>query len=177
VVAEAIFFNSFIEQRITREAIAKENEYLEAVDKMEMVKRGLPFALYYSFKEALRRNGYTSISEVQDMKEFEEIKFILTSEESQEDLEEMIRPLIGDKESEYIDREERLWTDIDKEMETEEEVKGEWTVAKYVLIKNKVEEIQNKVVELNSTLNSLSDLIQKLVNVTTSFLKLFEEVI
>jgi hypothetical protein len=89
LVTEAFLFNTFIEQRITREAIARETEFLQGVDKVEMVKRGLPFALYYSLKEALRKNGYSSVSNITDVNSFEkevEAIFIEYAEASKEEI-------------------------------------------------------------------------------------------
>jgi len=107
--------------------------------------------------------------------ELEEIKHLLTSKESQEDLEEMIKPLAGDKDSEDSYRKEKLWTDIDEEMEAKEGVKGEWAVVKYVLLKKKAEEIRKRANDLNLILNSLDELTQKLVDLTNAFLKLFKD--
>lgn len=67
ILIEGFFLNVLIGKQITLKQVAKEIEVVKAVNKMESVKRGLPYSLYYSFKEALNRGGYSSFSQVQDL--------------------------------------------------------------------------------------------------------------
>jgi hypothetical protein len=106
-------------------------------------------------------------------KELEEIRQLSETEKSQEELEKMIRPLAGDKETEDDMRKERLWTDVDEELEERGDIRGYWTVAKYVLIKKKIEDVRKRIQELDSMLDSLNKTSQNLVNLVESFLKLF----
>jgi hypothetical protein len=106
-------------------------------------------------------------------KELEEIRQLSETEKSQEELEKMIRPLAGDKETEDDMRKERLWTDVDEELEERGDIRGDWTVAKYVLIKKKIEDVRKRIQELDSMLDSLNKTSQNLVNLVESFLKLF----
>jgi hypothetical protein len=70
LIAEGIFFNVFIGSRATKEETTRELEILTAVNKIEMVKRGLPHALYYSFLEAMKEAGYNSVEDIKDSTEF-----------------------------------------------------------------------------------------------------------
>lgn len=66
VVVGGLFLNLLMGRLINMKEIAKETDIIEAVNKMEAVKKGLPHSLYYSYLEALNRDGYTSFSEVKD---------------------------------------------------------------------------------------------------------------
>lgn len=70
LIAEGIFFSVFIGSRITKEETAKELEVIKAANTIEMVKKGLPHALHYSFLEALKENGYNSVEDIKDSNEF-----------------------------------------------------------------------------------------------------------
>jgi len=70
LLIEGIFFNVFLGERVDKEQAARELEVLNAVNKVEMVKRGLPHALYYSFSESLRSSGYNSVEDIKDSNEF-----------------------------------------------------------------------------------------------------------
>jgi hypothetical protein len=69
LVAEGVYFNVFIGQSVDKEELAKELEVIKAVNKVEAVKRGLPYALYYSFSQAaykvLKTGGYSSLENVE----------------------------------------------------------------------------------------------------------------
>jgi hypothetical protein len=71
LIFEGIYFNIFVGTSITKVEMAKELEFIQAVNKVEMVKRGLPYALYYSFNEAMKRNDYTSVKDITDTSNFE----------------------------------------------------------------------------------------------------------
>jgi hypothetical protein len=105
--------------------------------------------------------------------ELEEVKKLLTLEEQHDVLENEIKQIAGDKKSRDPIRSDKLWTDIDEEMRKNEGVKGEWTVAKYLLVKKKVEEIQKKVDILNSILKSLDESSQKMMSISNKFLEMF----
>ncbi|MEM5853176.1 MAG: hypothetical protein QXG39_00910 [Candidatus Aenigmatarchaeota archaeon] len=87
ILLEGFFLNVFIGKQITLKQTAKELEIIKAVNKMESVKRGLPYSLYYSFEEALKRSGYSSFSQVQDLEGFEKNISIIFNE-YMEELEE-----------------------------------------------------------------------------------------
>jgi len=70
LIAEGIFLNVFLGSRVTNEEAARELEVLTAVNKIEMVKRGLPHALHYSFLEAMKEAGYNSVENIKDSSEF-----------------------------------------------------------------------------------------------------------
>jgi hypothetical protein len=69
LVAEGIFFNVFIGSSVDKEELAREVEVIRAINKVEAVKRGLPYALYYSFSqgayEVLKTGGYSSLENVE----------------------------------------------------------------------------------------------------------------
>jgi hypothetical protein len=71
IVIEGFFLNVLIGKQIALKQTAKEIEIVKSVNKVESVKKGLPYSLYYSFQEALRVGGYDSFSQVEDMEEFE----------------------------------------------------------------------------------------------------------
>jgi hypothetical protein len=50
------------------------------VNKVEAIKRGLPYALYYSYREALNRAGVDDISKISDLSELEENVTIIFNE-------------------------------------------------------------------------------------------------
>jgi hypothetical protein len=50
------------------------------VNKVEAIKRGLPYALYYSYKEALKRAGVNDISGISDLGELEKNVTIIFNE-------------------------------------------------------------------------------------------------
>lgn len=66
VVVGGFYLNLLMGREINIKEIAKETAIIEAVNKMESVKKGLPYCLYYSYLESLKREGYTSFSEVKD---------------------------------------------------------------------------------------------------------------
>jgi len=70
IAAVGFYSNVMIGKQITKKELAKEIKVIETINLMEAVKRGLPYALYYSFEEALKRGGYASFSEVQDLENF-----------------------------------------------------------------------------------------------------------
>lgn len=70
LVVEGIYFNVFVGTTVTKEEAAKELEVIKAVNTVEAVKRGLPYALYYSFSETLRANSYSSVQDITDTDEF-----------------------------------------------------------------------------------------------------------
>jgi tetrahydromethanopterin S-methyltransferase subunit G len=107
--------------------------------------------------------------------ELEEVKKLLTQEKELDVLESEIKQIAGDKKSRDPIRTDKLWTDIDEEMKNNEGVKGEWTVAKYLLTKKKVEEIQKKIDDLNITLESLDKLSQEMVSISDKFSEIFTE--
>jgi hypothetical protein len=84
IVAEGFFLNSLIGKQVTLKQTAKEIEIIQSVNKLESVKRGLPYSLYYSFQEALKTGGYDSFSQVGNKKEFEENVSIIFDEYRQE---------------------------------------------------------------------------------------------
>ncbi|MEM2506773.1 MAG: hypothetical protein QXG39_03740 [Candidatus Aenigmatarchaeota archaeon] len=63
--AEAIYMNLFIGTRVSRSIVSQEVEIIKAVNRMEMVKIGLPYALEYSFSQAIydvfKNGGYTKL--------------------------------------------------------------------------------------------------------------------
>jgi hypothetical protein len=70
MVVAGLYLNMLIGNQIGIKQIAKETDVIEAVNKMEAVKKGLSYSLFYSYLEALNREGYTSFSEVKDQKSF-----------------------------------------------------------------------------------------------------------
>jgi|YelNatPaOPRAMG01_1025707.scaffolds.fasta_scaffold23605_6 hypothetical protein len=71
IVMEGFFLNVLIGKQVTLKQTAKEIEIIKSVNKIESVKKGLPYSLYYSFQEALKVGGYDSFSQVKNMGEFE----------------------------------------------------------------------------------------------------------
>jgi len=71
ILIEGFFLNVLIGKQIALKQTAKEIEIVKSINKVESVKKGLPYSLYYSFQEALRVGGYDSFSQVEDMEEFE----------------------------------------------------------------------------------------------------------
>ena len=71
ILIEGFFLNVLIGKQIVLKQNAKEVEIVKSVNKVESVKKGLPYSLYYSFQEALRVSGYDSFSQVRDVEEFE----------------------------------------------------------------------------------------------------------
>jgi|YelNatPaOPRAMG01_1025707.scaffolds.fasta_scaffold08326_8 hypothetical protein len=108
--------------------------------------------------------------------ELEEVKEMLTSKEQLDVLENQIEQIAGSKKSRNPIRTDKLWTDVDEEMRANEGVKGEWTVAKYLLVKKKMEDIQKRVNDVNITLDSLDKLSQEMVDIANKFLKIFSEI-
>ena len=106
--------------------------------------------------------------------QLEEVKKLLTREEELHVLESEIKQIAGDRKSRDPIRTDKLWTDIDEEMRNNEGVKGEWTIAKYLLTKKKVEEIQKKIDDVNTTLDSLNKLSQEMVNISDKFSEIFQ---
>jgi hypothetical protein len=71
ILIEGFFLNVLIGKQIALKQTAKEVEIVKSVNKVESVKKGLPYSLYYSFQEALRVSGYDSFSQVRNVEEFE----------------------------------------------------------------------------------------------------------
>lgn len=66
VVTGGIAANVLIGGQTSQEEARRELEVLVAVNKVESVKRGLPYALYYSFSEAMKTNNFSSVQEIND---------------------------------------------------------------------------------------------------------------
>jgi hypothetical protein len=118
--------------------------------------------------------------ELQELNEIlislDEVKKMLTAEEQIDVLENKIEQMIGSKKSMDPTRTKHLWTDIDEKMSKEEKIEGEWTVAKYVLINKKREEIQEKINNFKNTIYSLDNLSQETVNITNEFLEIIKDI-
>jgi hypothetical protein len=70
MVVAGLYLNLLIGNQIGIKQIAKETDVIEGVNKMEAVKKGLPYSLFHSYLEALNRGGYSSFSEVKDQESF-----------------------------------------------------------------------------------------------------------
>lgn len=70
MVVAGLFLNMLIGSQVEIKQIVKETNVIEAVNRMEAVKKDLPYSLFYSYLEALNREGYTSFSEVKDQDSF-----------------------------------------------------------------------------------------------------------
>jgi hypothetical protein len=70
ILVEGFFLNVLIGRQVTFKQTAKEVEIIKSVNKLESVKRGLPYSIYYSFQEALKMGGYSSFSQVNNKEEF-----------------------------------------------------------------------------------------------------------
>jgi hypothetical protein len=105
--------------------------------------------------------------------ELEEVRKMLTTEEQLDVFEGRIERIAGKKKSKDSIRTDKLWTDIDEEMKTGEDMKGNWTVAKYLLIKNKIEGILERIDNLNKTLDALDKSSQEIVDIVNEFLRVF----
>lgn len=70
MVVAGLYLNSLIGSQVSVKQIAKETDIIDSVNKMEAVKKGLPYSLFYSYSEALKREGYSSFSEVKDQESF-----------------------------------------------------------------------------------------------------------
>ncbi|MEM2851504.1 MAG: hypothetical protein QXW18_06860 [Candidatus Bathyarchaeia archaeon] len=101
-----------------------------------------------------------------------DVRQLLESSHSSEELEKMIKPLAGDKKARDPTRKERLITDIDNEIRSRR-IGGDWTIPKYVLIKKKEQEIRDQISRVKNTLNSLRSLSEELTRLTQEMLKLF----
>jgi len=80
IMIEGIILNVFIFKMIGFKESALEEEYIYSVNKVEAIKRGLPYALYYSYREALNRAGVDDISKISDLSELEENVTIIFNE-------------------------------------------------------------------------------------------------
>jgi len=70
MVVGGLYLNLLIGSQVSVKQIVKETDVIEAVNKMEAVKKGLPYSLHYSYLEALKRGGYSSFSDVSDQENF-----------------------------------------------------------------------------------------------------------
>ena len=70
MVVGGLYLNLLIGSQVSMKQIVKETDVIEAVNKMETVKKGLPYSLHYSYLEALNRGGYSSFSDVNDQESF-----------------------------------------------------------------------------------------------------------
>jgi hypothetical protein len=104
--------------------------------------------------------------------ELGEIKKLLENPLSKEEVEELIKPLAGDKKSRDTIRKEKLVTDVDEELRAQG-IRGDWTIPEYVLIKKKREEIVSEIDNLKRTFDSLHELSEDLTLVTEEISKLF----
>lgn len=66
-----LVLNVLIGSSVTFRTVAKESEVIKAVNGIEAIKRGMPYALYYSYLETLQRSGYMTYLEVRDKTSFE----------------------------------------------------------------------------------------------------------
>jgi len=80
IMIEGIILNVFVFKMIGFKESTLEEEYISAVNKVEAIKRGLPYALYYSYKEALKRAGVNDISGISDLGELEKNVTIIFNE-------------------------------------------------------------------------------------------------
>lgn len=64
ILLTGVVLNVFIGTQITMKTYAKEAEIVKASNLVQSIKKGLPYALYYSYLEALRRNGYETYLDV-----------------------------------------------------------------------------------------------------------------
>jgi hypothetical protein len=120
------------------------------------------------------KNLQIGLQELQSIKdELNGVKSFLENPLSSEDVENLIRPLAGDKKSRDIVRRDKLVTDIDEELKAEG-IRGDWGVPEYVLIKRKEEEIFDKIKNFSNTLESLEKLSGDLIYITEEISKLLK---
>lgn len=109
-------------------------------------------------------NLKVELQELQKAKSvLEEIENFLNGFTPLEEIEEMLKSIAGGKKTRDPTRWEKLTTDID-ELFKNQGIRGDWSIAKYVLIKRKVDEVKNGIQGLNAILDSLDHLSNELVS-------------
>jgi len=98
-----------------------------------------------------------------------ELKKILETSLSTKEIKDLLKSILGSKKSVDESQKEKLITDVDEELK----LRGDWTIAEYVLIKIKEEEILEEIKNFYKTLDSLDKLTDELTNITQDFSKLF----
>lgn len=102
------------------------------------------------------------LSEIQKLKsKLNEIKQFVESREERDYLEKVLEPLVGGKRIEREIRKEKLASDIDEEME-KRKIRGDWTIAKYLLLKKEEYDMLNEINVLEKMLISLETLLGEL---------------
>jgi hypothetical protein len=87
IMIVGFILNVFIGSERNKEEIAQEIQIIKAINAVESVKRGLPYALYYSYSEALKRDGHTSFSQVENKDDFK-ANILSVFQEYMDELEE-----------------------------------------------------------------------------------------
>jgi len=103
-----------------------------------------------------------------------ETKALLDDFKSLEEIEEMLKPIAGGKKTKDATRKEKLWTDIDEIMKNRG-IRGDWGIAKYVLITTRVEKIRDEINGLDHVVTSLDSLSNELVQIAEEITKHFQE--
>jgi len=106
--------------------------------------------------------------------ELNEIKTLLDSFESQKGMEEMLKPIAGEKKAKDATRKEKLTTEVDEIMKNRG-IRGDWSIAKYVLVATRVKDVRNEIQGLNDVLTSLDGLSNDLVKIAEEIPKHFQE--
>jgi hypothetical protein len=149
----------------------------EMINQLELEISGLERKFKELFRDLIKATGtvglQVELQELQGAKDkLGEIKKFLEKPLSIEEIEKLMKPLIGDKKSRDVIRKDKLITDVDAEQK-KQGMRGDWTIPEYVLMREKREEIINEVSELNRTLESLRELSVELTLLTEEISKLF----
>jgi hypothetical protein len=84
----------------------------------------------------------------------------------------MIKTIIGDEKLMDESKREKLITDVDEEIKYQG-IRGDWSVAEYVIFKEKEKEIIKEIKNLHEMINSLEHLSDDLASITDEISKLF----
>jgi len=157
-------------------AVSKSNEL---INNLELDIGNLEQRTNKVIENLVRATKATNLKvELQELQkarnDLNEIKSLVYGLKSLPEIEEMLKPIAGEKKAKDSTRKEKLATDIDEIMKNRG-VRGDWSIAKYVLVTTQVREVRNEIQGLGDVVTSLDNLSNDLVQIAEEIPKYFQE--
>jgi multidrug resistance efflux pump len=149
----------------------------ESINQLETEIESLKLRSKELFNNIIKATKATDLQvELQELQkakdDLDELKILLEKSLSREEIEKMIKTIIGDEKLMDESKREKLITDVDEEIKYQG-IRGDWSVAEYVIFKEKEKEIIKEIKNLHEMINSLEHLSDDLASITDEISKLF----